>query len=175
MGDAQITATSSPSHQTTAGSRRYLGKAIVGLLRRTISWDCCPLFRRLGQPLKLIATNQFIGTYHVLRPQRSGRESIIRISADQSLAFDSNTTYYRWELNGDKLDAYYMYQPDDPSGDYSLLAHARSSIRGSRGGGFLLHQFKLGLLRRRGGPLMVRLISICMNSGVIGGVKSSTS
>ena len=65
-----------------------------------------------------IAKDQFIGTYHVFRPQRPGREGFIRISADQSLALDSDRTYYRWEINGDELDAYWMYQPDDPSGDY---------------------------------------------------------
>ena len=73
----------------------------------------------LGQPTpEPIAKDQFIGTYHVFRPQRPGRESFIRISADQSLALDSDLTYYRWEINGGELDAYWMYEPDDPSGDY---------------------------------------------------------
>jgi hypothetical protein len=34
------------------------------------------------------------------------------------LSFGSNTTYYRWELNDGNLDVYYMYQPDDPAGDF---------------------------------------------------------
>jgi hypothetical protein len=64
--------------------------------------------------------NKFVGTYHIFRNRMAGREDVIRIGADQSLAFGSNTTYYRWEHNGDNLDAYYMYQPDEPSGDYSF-------------------------------------------------------
>ena len=97
------------------------GKGDSGTIAQDNFMGLLSVIQGLGQPTpEPIAKDQFIGTYHVLRPQRSGRESIIRISADQSLAFDSNTTYYRWELNGDKLDAYYMYQPDDPSGDYSF-------------------------------------------------------
>ena len=73
----------------------------------------------LGETIPTPAdTNQFVGTYHIFRNQRPGREDFVRIGADQSLAFGSNTTYYRWELKGENLDAYDMYQPDDPSGDY---------------------------------------------------------
>jgi hypothetical protein len=95
------------------------GKGDSGTLAQDNFSGLLSIIEGLGQPKpEPVSKDQFIGTYHVFRPQRSGRESIIRISADQSLAFDSNTTYYRWELNGDKLDAYYMYQPDDPGGDY---------------------------------------------------------
>ena len=73
----------------------------------------------LGEPLPTVTTKgQFVGTYHIFRPQRPGREDFIRIGADQSLAFGSSYTYYRWELNEGNLDAYYMNQPDDPAGDY---------------------------------------------------------
>lgn len=73
----------------------------------------------LGEPPPApSAEDQFVGTYHIFRPQRPGREDFIRIGDDQSLAFGSNTTYYRWELNDGNLDVYYMYQPDDPAGDF---------------------------------------------------------
>ncbi len=77
------------------------------------------IIQGLGKPKPPPAdTNQFVGTYHIFRNQRPGREDFIRIGADQSLAFGSNTTFYRWEMKGGNLDAYYMNQPDDPSGDY---------------------------------------------------------
>ena len=73
----------------------------------------------LGEPPPApSAEDQFVGTYHIFRPQRPGREDFIRIGDDQSLAFGYNTTYYKWELNDGNLDVYYMYQPDDPAGDF---------------------------------------------------------
>ena len=73
----------------------------------------------LGEPPPVPPTeDQFVGTYHVIRTQMPGREEVMRIGADQSMTIGSNTTYYRWELNEGNLDVYYMYQPDDPDGDY---------------------------------------------------------
>ncbi len=95
------------------------GKGDTGTIAQDNFSALLSIIQGLGQPTpEPIAKDQFIGTYHVFRPQRPGREGFIRISADQSLALDSDRTYYRWEINGDELDAYWMYQPDDPSGDY---------------------------------------------------------
>ena len=95
------------------------GKGDTGTLAQDNFFGLLSVIQGLGQAIpEPVARDHFIGTYHVFRPQRNGRETVIRIGADQSLALESNTTYYRWERNGDKLEAYYMYQPDDPSGDY---------------------------------------------------------
>jgi hypothetical protein len=75
----------------------------------------------LGEPPPVSPIqDQFFGTYHLFRTQMPGREDVMRIGADQSLTIGSNTTYYRWELNEGNLDVYYMYQPDDPNGDYRV-------------------------------------------------------
>ena len=95
------------------------GKGDTGTIAQDNFSALLSVIQGLGQPTpEPIAKDQFIGTYHVFRPQRPGREGFIRISADQSLALDSDRTVYRWEINGNELDAYWMYQPDDPSGDY---------------------------------------------------------
>jgi hypothetical protein len=95
------------------------GKGDTGTLAQDNFFGLLSVIQGLGQPApEPSAENQFVGTYHIFRSQRPGREDFIRIGDDQSLAFGSNTTYYRWELNNGNLDVYYMYQPDDPAGDY---------------------------------------------------------
>jgi hypothetical protein len=95
------------------------GKGDSGTLAQDNFFGLLSVIQGLGQAApEPSAENQFVGTYHIFRPQRPGREDFIRIGDDQSLAFGSNTTYYRWELNNGNLDVYYMYQPDDPAGDY---------------------------------------------------------
>ncbi|MDC6472296.1 zinc-dependent metalloprotease family protein [Luminiphilus sp.] len=97
------------------------GKGDSGTLAQDTFLGLLSVIQGLGQPVpEPSAENQFVGTYHIFRPKRPGREDFIRIGDDQSLAFGSNTTYYRWELNNGNLDVYYMYQPDDPAGDYSF-------------------------------------------------------
>ena len=65
--------------------------------------------------------SQFIGTYHVYRNQRLGREDVLRIGANNSVSFGSNFGRYRWQVEGNSLDIYYMFSldPEDPAtGDY---------------------------------------------------------
>ena len=117
LDDCRVEATFGKGDSTTIAQDNFLG-LLSGI-------------QGLDQPIPEASTeNKFVGTYHIFRPQRPGREDFIRIGDDQSLAFGSNTTYYRWELNDGNLDVYYMYQPDDPAGDYRVtLRQDRSTGR----------------------------------------------
>lgn len=64
---------------------------------------------------------RFIGTYHVYRPDRPGREDVLRIADGASLTLGSFASSYRWEIEDENLEFYYMFasEPEDPvTGDY---------------------------------------------------------
>lgn len=103
--DCRVEATFGEGNSTTLAQQKFGG--LMGTIQG------------LGQPApEPSSKDPFVGTYHIFRPQAPGREDIIRIGEDQSLAFDSNSSWYRWERNGANLDVFYMYKSDDPGGDY---------------------------------------------------------
>lgn len=67
--------------------------------------------------------SKFLGTYHIYRTFYPGRENVLRIGENSSLSLGSNTGWYRWELQGEDLDVYYMFDADaedEAVGEYSF-------------------------------------------------------
>lgn len=72
-------------------------------------------------PAVISPEKRFIGTYHVYRPDRPGREDVLRIADGASLTLGSPDSDYRWEIEEENLKFYYMFasEPEDPvTGDY---------------------------------------------------------